>query len=199
MAMTKRRPSKRAGAPASARPRAKKSAKPELIELPPAPPRKRGRPSTYDPAFCERVIELGEEGKSKAQIAHALRISRKSLYLWMKVHPEFAEAMQEAQFAALAWWEDVGQARLSMPKFNAALYAFNMKNRFREFYADKVDVSHTATEEPAERELTNLELARRIAFIFHEGMKEKQKQDQASNFGREQQEQQQANAWQQIA
>ena len=35
------------------------------------------------------------------------------LYLWMKIHPEFAEAMKEAEFAALAWWEDVGQAGLS--------------------------------------------------------------------------------------
>jgi hypothetical protein len=122
----------------AARPRAKKPAAPaEPIEIAPAPPRKRGRPSSYDPAFCERVIELGEEGKSKAQIARVLRVSRKSLYLWMKIHPEFAEAMEEAQFAALAWWEDVGQAGLTIPKFNAALYAFNMKNRFREFYADK--------------------------------------------------------------
>ena len=43
----------------------------------------------------------------------------------MKVHAEFAEAMDEAQFAALAWWEDIGQAGLTIPKFNAALYAFN--------------------------------------------------------------------------
>jgi helix-turn-helix resolvase-like protein len=174
--MSKRRPTKRAGAHASARPRAKKSAAPGLIDLvPKAPKRGRGRPTTYDPAFCERVIELGERGKSKAQIARALRVSRKSLYLWMKIHPEFAEAMKEAEFAALAWWEDVGQAGLTIPKFNAALYAFNMKNRFREFYADKVDVAHTQ-EEPEERQLSDLELARRIAFIFHNGMKETQRQ-----------------------
>lgn len=35
------------------------------------------------------------------------------------------------RFAALAGWEDVGQARLTIPKLNAALYAFDMKNRFR--------------------------------------------------------------------
>jgi hypothetical protein len=106
----KKQPSKKAGEFASARPRAKKSAAPaEPLELP-APKRGRGRPTTYDPAFCDRVIELGEQGKSKAQIARELGTSRKSLYLWMKVHPEFAEALEEAQFAALAWWEDVGPA-----------------------------------------------------------------------------------------
>ena len=62
----KKRSTKKVGAPASARPRVQKL--PEPIELP-APKRGRGRPTTYDPAMCERVIELGEEGKSKAQIA----------------------------------------------------------------------------------------------------------------------------------
>src|SRR5512134_2193192 len=153
----KKRPTKRAGASASVRPRAKSA--PDPIEIPPAPKRGRGRPSTYDPAFCERVIELGEKGKSKAQIARALGCSRKSLYLWMTVHPEFAEAMKEAEFAALAWWEDMGQAGLTIPKFNAALYAFNMKNRFRDFYGDKVELEHTDNTDPEGRQLTNLDLA----------------------------------------
>jgi transposase-like protein len=170
----KKRPTKKAGAPASARPRVKKPASPQPIEVP-APKGARGRPTTYDPGFCECVIELGEEGKSKAQIARALGCSRKSLYLWMRVHPEFKEAMDEAEFAALAWWEDVGQAGLTIPKFNAALYAFNMKNRFREFYGDKVDVAHTA-EEPEERQLSDLDIARRIAFIFARGQAELREQ-----------------------
>ena len=38
----------------------------------------------------------------------------------MRVHEEFKESMQEAEFAALAWWEDVGQAGLTIPNFNAA-------------------------------------------------------------------------------
>jgi hypothetical protein len=62
----------------------------------------RGRAEAGGPAFLDGRFDLGEEGKSKAQIASTLRISRKSLYLWMKVHPEFAEAMKEAEFAALA-------------------------------------------------------------------------------------------------
>jgi hypothetical protein len=121
---------------------------------------------------------IGELGKSRAQIARELGASRKTLYLWMKVHPEFAEAMEEAQFAALAWWEDVGQAGLSMgSKFNASLYAYQMKNRFREFYADKVDVAHTGNSEPEERQMSDIELARRTAFVLGEAMQRKQ-QDQ---------------------
>jgi helix-turn-helix resolvase-like protein len=177
--MTKRPSTKRTGrkSSAKAKPRATKI-RPEAIELPP-PKRGRGRPTTYDPSFCDRVIELGEEGKSKAQIARALGCSRKSMYLWMKVHPEFAEAMEEAEFAAMGWFEDVGQVGLSMGnKFNASLYSYLMKNRFRAFYSDKVDLAHSGTVQSEEPEMTDLELARRIAFVFGEAMRTKREQEQ---------------------
>jgi hypothetical protein len=174
--MSKRRPSKRAGAPASARPRTKKQAAKPIA--PEAPKRGRGRPTTYDPAYCERVIELGEQGKSKAQIARALGCSRKALYAWMKAHEEFAEAIEEAQFASMAWWEDQGQAGLKMgSKFNASLFAYQMKNRFRDSYADKLDVAHAGKIEHEEPEMSNIELARRVAFALHLGMQEKQRRE----------------------
>ena len=49
----------------------------------------------------------------------------------------------------------------------------------------EADVAHTAQEEPAERELSDLELARRVAFMLHEAREKLQRQ----------QEQQQASAW----
>jgi hypothetical protein len=82
--------------------------------------------------------------------------------------------MEEAQFAALAW-EDMGQAGLKMgSKFNVGLYSYQMKNRVREFYADKVDVAHTGNSEPEERQTSDIELARRIAFVLGEAMQRKQ-------------------------
>jgi hypothetical protein len=45
-----------------------------------------------------------------------------------------------------------------------------------------VDVAHTA-EEPEERQLTDLELARRIAFIFGNAMKQKQQQGEDAPAG----------------
>ena len=177
--MSKRPSTKKAGRKSSAK-RATKI-RPEAIEIP-APKRGRGRPTTYDPSFCERVIELGEQGKSKAQIARALGCSRKSMYLWMKVHPEFAEAMEEAEFAAMGWFEDVGQVGLSMGnKFNASLYSYLMKNRFRAFYSDKVDVAHSGTVEADEPQMTDLELARRIAFVLGEAMQQKRQEQQHLN------------------
>jgi transcriptional regulator with XRE-family HTH domain len=90
-----------------------------------------GRPSEYDPAHCERVIELGKEGKSRAEIASALDCSRVTLAAWEKANPEFLYALQRAKDEELAWWE--GEARLGLNKgsaFNAAIWKQSVSGRF---------------------------------------------------------------------
>jgi len=116
-----------------------------FAELPPAlmSLTKRGRPSMYDPEFCEIVLELGAEGKSKAQIAARLGINRDTLNEWTKIHPEFSVAVKNAQELALAWWEDAGQVNMARQGFNATAYIFQMKNRFREDYRDVTAMEHT--------------------------------------------------------
>lgn len=104
---------------------------------------KLGRPSKYDPALCEKVRDLGSKGKSKAQIAAALGISRQTLDTWAALHPDFLDAVKDAHDAALAWWEDQGQDGLSADKFNATAFIFQMKNRFRSDYRDKQDHEHS--------------------------------------------------------
>lgn len=96
-----------------------------------------GRPSGYDPSLCARVVELGADGKSKAQIARALGVVRQTLENWAAVHPEFLDALKDARDAALAWWEDQGQAGLTADKFNATAYIFQVKNRFPRDYRDR--------------------------------------------------------------
>jgi transposase len=102
-----------------------------------------GRPTKYTESFCERVIELGSAGKSKAQIAAALGVSRQTLDNWAEEHPEFLDAIKYARDLALAWWEDRGQEGLFKGKsFNALAYIFQMKNRFREDYGDRTENTH---------------------------------------------------------
>lgn len=106
-------------------------------------PRPQGRPTDYVPAFCQRVIELGSQGKSKAQIARDLGIVRQTLDNWAHQHPEFMDALKISREAALAWWEDQGQYALRADKFNATAFIFQMKNRFREDYADRMVNEHS--------------------------------------------------------
>jgi hypothetical protein len=99
-----------------------------------------GRPSVYDPAFCEQAIELGKLGKSLVQIACAFDVTRETIYAWMREKPEFSDAMTRAKAHSQAWWEEMGQAGLTMQGFNASLWAKNVSCRFREDYSEPKNV-----------------------------------------------------------
>jgi hypothetical protein len=99
-----------------------------------------GRPTDYDPGYCERAIELGRAGKSKAQIAADLDVARQTLDNWGAAHPEFLDALTRARDLAQAWWEDRGQHGLERPGFNASLWSKQVSCRFREDYTEKSEV-----------------------------------------------------------
>lgn len=98
------------------------------------------RPSKYDPAFCEAVLEFGKEGMGRAEIAAELEINRETLNEWCKAHPEFSDAIKSALDLSQAWWERKGRegAVGKVDGFNATGYIFQMKNRFREDWNDTV-------------------------------------------------------------
>ena len=100
---------------------------------------KRGQPTKYNPAFCERVIEMGKYGASKVEMACKLAISRDSFDVYEKTHKEFSEAVKEAIAYSQAWWEEKGRNATfgGVDGFNATSFIFNMKNRFAADWKDK--------------------------------------------------------------
>jgi hypothetical protein len=100
------------------------------------------RPTDYDPAFCDRVIELGREGASKAEMAAELECARSTFALWEDAHPEFSEAVKDAVAYSQAWWEKQGRNATfgKIEGFNATAFIFNMKNRFPTDWRDKQEV-----------------------------------------------------------
>lgn len=95
------------------------------------------RPTAYLPEYCERVIELGKQGKSVVQMACALEVHKDTLYEWAKVHPEFSDAFTRAKQHAQCWWEDKGQAGLEASGFNASLWSRSMAARFPDDYTER--------------------------------------------------------------
>lgn len=95
------------------------------------------RPTSYLPEYCEQVIELGKEGKSKAQMAAHLGICRQTLDNWCSQFPEFMDAITHARTFAQAWWEERARASLDNRNFNAALWAKSMSARFPDEYSDR--------------------------------------------------------------
>lgn len=97
-----------------------------------------GRPSSYEPSFCERVIELGREGFSIVEMAADLGVSRNTLETnWPAAHREFLEALERARDLSQAWWEKQGRENLTADKFQSALYSRSMAARFPKDWREK--------------------------------------------------------------
>lgn len=93
--------------------------------------------------FAERIVELGRQGKSIAQIAADLDVSKQTLYNWtdpdhVSYNTVAVDAIQRAKDLSESWWETIGQTNLHdhidpkgpHKRFNAKVYEMNMMNRF---------------------------------------------------------------------
>lgn len=101
-----------------------------------------GRPSMYEPAYCEQVIELGKIGKSTEAIGAILGVGTKTLYNWRDQFPEFLHALELAKEFELQWWEDIAQTHMienkESDKINATIWSRSMAARFPKKYRESV-------------------------------------------------------------
>ncbi len=92
--------------------------------------RSRGRPTLYDAAYCDRVLELGGQGCCKAEIAAALGVAGSTLDSWAAGHPEFRDAIRRARALEYAWWLEMGRTGMKDKNWNLAAWELQMQNRF---------------------------------------------------------------------
>ena len=99
-----------------------------------------GRPSLYDPAYVDRVIELGKIGKSTESIGATLGVGTATLYRWREEFPEFREALELAKDLELLWWENTAQENLintyQGDSLNASVWSRSMAARFPKKYRE---------------------------------------------------------------
>lgn len=104
-----------------------------------------GRPSKYDPAYCEQVIKAGEDGYSLTAFAGMIGVCRDTLVEWASVHPEFSVAVRKHKAARTVWWEDrlrtIAQSGGAGGQATATI--FGLKNVAPDEYADRVVTEHT--------------------------------------------------------
>ena len=118
-----------------------------------------GRPSKYDPAFCDEVREFLKEGYSVAAFAGHIGVSYSTVSLWEKEHPEFSEAVKDGRASATLWWEN--RARdVAMGKEvsgNPTIIIFGLKNRAASEWKDKTEQEHSGnvTVTKIEREIVH--------------------------------------------
>lgn len=106
-----------------------------------------GRPTKYDPAYCDRVITLGSQGMSDVEIAVELGVARSNLHSWAQAHPEFSASLTLARQASQAWWERKIRAGKvgNMPgQLNPAITKHVLSCRFRDDYRERLETETTA-------------------------------------------------------
>jgi hypothetical protein len=100
-----------------------------------------GRPSSYKPEFCQRVVELGAEGWSQAEIAAEFGVAKKSLWDWAQKHEDFSAALARAKSLEQSWWEKRGRNSLDAKNFQSAVWSRSMMARFRDEYGEKRELT----------------------------------------------------------
>jgi hypothetical protein len=90
-----------------------------------------GRPTKYDPTYCEQVIALGKSGASVVEMAFEIGVSRNTLETnWPAEHPEFLEALTRAREASQVWWEREGRTNLKTSGYQGSMWSRSMAARF---------------------------------------------------------------------
>lgn len=117
----------------------------EIVEKRPV-----GRPSQYDPSYCQKAIELGKLGKSTEAIGAILNVGTATLYRWRDEHPEFREALEIAKEHELLWWEEVAQGymveRKDGDRLNASIWSRSMAARFPKKYRESTKTEITGAD-----------------------------------------------------
>lgn len=98
------------------------------------------RPSKYKKEYCDMLIEHMAKGLSFECFAADLRVCKQTLYTWTEKHPEFLDAKRHGEIRCMRWWESLGCSLASGNRQgNAAVFIFNMKNRFG--WRDKQEIT----------------------------------------------------------
>lgn len=104
-----------------------------------------GRPTKYDPVYCDMVGPFMAQGYSLTAFAGEIDVSRSTIELWTKEHPEFSGAVSRAKAKTLLSWEtrarQCGDGLLGNGA--AGMIAFALKNFGGDDWRDKQEVEHS--------------------------------------------------------
>jgi len=120
-----------------------------------------GRPSTYDPAYCEAVIDFMGQGYSLTAFAGHIKCARSTINEWMAAHPEFSEAVKIGQARRTASLEEGLLSSEVGPRVTARIFA--LKNAAPDEWRDKVTNEHTGPDGGP------IESSVRVVFVSPEG------------------------------
>lgn len=88
----------------------------------------------YKPEYCKLIVDIMSQGDPLVSFAAKVGVGKRTVYDWIKRHPEFAEAHEKAKAACEHWWATTGKEGMFMGgkdnPFQSAIWNFNMSARF---------------------------------------------------------------------
>lgn len=104
-----------------------------------------GRPSEYDPAFCDEVESFMALGFSKMAAAGEIGVCYNTLKAWMDAHPEFLTAVKRGEAKrAVKLERDLMDAETG-PKVTSRIFA--LKNAAPDEWRDKQTTEHVGKDD----------------------------------------------------
>lgn len=102
-----------------------------------------GRPTTYLPEYCDKIVECMGRGLSKTAFAGEIGVCRETIMNWSKEHPEFLGAVKRAEAARVLFLEQ----RLIDGETGARVtsHIFALKNADPDEWRDKTEREHSGT------------------------------------------------------
>lgn len=104
-----------------------------------------GRPSKYQVAYGNLLIEHLAEGASIASFAAEIGVARSTINQWAEDHPEFSEALKVGKAKCAAWWE-VRLRNIAIAGGGpgaATAVIFGLKNMAADDWREKQDIAVT--------------------------------------------------------
>jgi hypothetical protein len=99
-----------------------------------------GRPSKYNPVYCDEVIELSKDGASEDECALTIGVCPQTFENWKKEHPQFLDACTRAKAARKVWWEKAARS-VALGQGSAAMVQFALTNIAPHEYRNKADLN----------------------------------------------------------
>lgn len=100
-----------------------------------------GRPTKYDPAYCEQIVEAMATGLSKTAWAGMVGVCHDTVIEWAKQHTEFSDAVKRGQAARTLKLEQDLLAGTEGPKVTSRIFA--LKNAAPHEWKEKVETQHS--------------------------------------------------------
>jgi len=98
--------------------------------------RRRGRPTKYQAHMPELAYKALAEGGTLAHVAVALDVGKEAVLDWIKIYPEFSDAIKRGMERAEILWIDE-----KVTKMPPVCWVFSMKNVFN--WRDKTETEVT--------------------------------------------------------